>query len=153
MRKQKLTAMTRDSTLLFTMLQKGTPQMQLICCAKGQFVVVYIPHQLVTKLQCCINSTPTNTTIYQCNLIFFFRGANISAEDSNYFTPVLTAAACKQEEVFHCLMQNVDLSCITANPAFKILAIPSYDSEILKVRPLTMYLQVLKVRLDNVFAG
>jgi len=68
----------------------------------------------------------------------FFRGANFSAEDSNLFTPILTAAAKKHRETFECLMDHVDLSSMTDNPAFKILVIPSYNSDILKVRPWTL---------------
>ena len=49
-------------------------------------------------------------------------------------------------------MQYVDLGSITANPAFKVLAMPNYDSEILKVRLLMVqinFISALKVNLAS----
>lgn len=73
-----------------------------------------------------------------CNFLSIFRGANLSAEDCNSFTPILTAAANKHRETFECLMDKVDLRSMTENPAFKVLVMPSYNSEIFKVRLLTV---------------
>ena len=75
-------------------------------------------------------------------LFNFYRGANLSKEDFNSFTPLLTAAAHKQTEAFHCLMQHVDLSSNTENPAFKVLSTANYNSEILQVRHWTKVLLV-----------
>ena len=72
----------------------------------------------------------------------FYSGASLSEEDFNFFTPLLTAAAHKQTKAFHCLMQHVDLSSNTENPAFKVLTIANYNSEILQVRDWTTILLV-----------
>jgi len=64
----------------------------------------------------------------------FYRDANLSEEGFNCYTPLLTAAAHKQTKAFHCLMQYADLSSNTENPAFKVLSIPNYNSDILQVK-------------------
>ena len=64
----------------------------------------------------------------------FLRGAALSAENSDSLTPVLTAVDHKQMGAFHCLMKYTDMTSVTENPAFKVLAIRNY--EILEVRPI-----------------
>ena len=83
-----------------------------------------------------------NSIVITRVFVQFYRDANLSKEDFNSFTPLLTAAAHKQTKAFQCLMQYVDLSSKTENPAFKVLSIANFNSEILQVRHWTTILLV-----------
>ena len=59
--------------------------------------------------------------------------ANIYAQDETLCTPVLTAAASKKVEAFHCLMKLMDLKDDLRNPIFQVLHVKKHQAETLKV--------------------
>ena len=60
-------------------------------------------------------------------------GANVYAEDHSLCTPVLIAAAGKNNEAFQCLMKSMDLQDEKKNPVFKTLTVTLNRIEILRV--------------------
>ena len=60
-------------------------------------------------------------------------GANVYAEDRSLCTPVLIAAASKNNEAFQCLMTFMDLQDDQKNPVFKALNVTQHRIEIFQV--------------------
>ena len=79
----------------------------------------------VLKASFCCNPSPLVTT--------FYSDANVYAEDCNRCTPVLIAAAGKNNQAFQCLMKFMDLQDKKKNPVFKALNVTLNRIEILHV--------------------
>ena len=62
-----------------------------------------------------------------------YSGANVYAEDHSLCTPVLIAAAGRNNEAFHHLMKFMDLQDEKKNPVFKALNVTLNRIEILRV--------------------
>lgn len=81
----------------------------------------------------CVN-VPQLTNVSHSQIFYFsYSGANIYTEDQTLCTPVLTAAAHKKINAFHCLMSFVDLKDEQKNPLFKVLHVKVHQVETLKV--------------------
>jgi len=74
------------------------------------------------------NVLPTSLAWLICS------GANVYAEDQNWCTPVLIAAANKNIKAFRYLMKFMDLQDDQKNPVFRTLHVKLHQAEILQVR-------------------
>ena len=93
----------------------------------SEFFLVLI-HRVSMKCNCLHRET-TFSNVY----ILSYRKASIYAKDQTLCTPVLTAAANKKVEAFHCLMEFINLKDDQRNPVFQVLHVKKHRVETLEV--------------------